>query len=196
MFNTRILLIFSIILSEVFSFAIQATSIENTKKIFSAKELHSDILKLISASDKPVLGISKEIAADELKMREIEPVAIFNQDPSIIEYLPYDILAFISKSPTSIAGIQPKEAAKEIERRFQTLRESEPDDVPLVNTHNNDANEQEAINKWADNEDEEEMEAFVNNSDEEYDPVKAVENAQAITPPIEQKLKQLSGKED
>ncbi len=132
--------------------------------------IHSDILKIIAKSEKPISDISSLEAQEELKNREFR-IADADKNPVDIHTLPFDVLVYISKSPTSVAGIQPKRAYNEITRRYMSLDVDDISfsDMLFVYRH---SGEQEAINKWADNEDMEEIEAFIKES-AETDPVAA-----------------------
>lgn len=132
-----------------------------------AKEVHSDILKLISVSEKPIMGVSPDEAKDELERRVMKysktDVAAAN-----IHSLPLDILIYISKSATSVAGIQPRQAVNEIIRRYLAVDDENLTfkSMLLALKH---SQSQENTEKWAANEDVEEMEEFIKNASEDND---------------------------
>ncbi|MDR1234097.1 MAG: hypothetical protein LBJ92_03065 [Holosporales bacterium] len=124
--------------------------------------LHSDILRAIVDLKQTVSHISPQDAASELEKRETQP----QDDSKIINdisKLPNGIVLLITKSPASIAGINPKQAYFELVRRFTGLT---PEDVKNPDAKKvlealQKKKEQKAIDEWAKNEDAEAVADFM-----------------------------------
>lgn len=142
----------------------QTTPKEASKSEKNVKigELHSDILRLISAGKKTVCGISVKDADSELSNREGSE-AEADKKPAKAKDLPFDILSLIVKSPATIAGISPRAAGHELVKRYLSIEIVDSEDVnssvllEALQHHE----ENKAIEKWADNEDAEAVEAFM-----------------------------------
>jgi hypothetical protein len=137
---------------------IEKVADENAK--ISASALHSDILRVIAAGTETVCGITPAAAEDELNKKLASSKA---EQPMTLGKLPFDIVKIIAKSPASLANIKPRSAVKEIIKRYLSLNIDDPDGVNsviLLEALQRQA-EQEAIDKWADNEDAEAIEKFM-----------------------------------
>lgn len=137
----------------------------NEKKVeknIKVGDLHSDILRLISSSKKTVCGISPNDADKELKNRTDVTVDA-DKKPTEAKDLPFDILSLIVKSPASIAGIKPKIAGHELVKRYLSIDIVNSQDVnsSILLEALQHHEENKAIQKWADNEDAEAVEAFM-----------------------------------
>lgn len=129
---------------------------------FAAQDLHSDILKIIVDEKNTVFKITQKEAKDELLKRETK-MSDADKKAADVHSLPFDVLSYISKSPTTIAGISPKVATNEIIRKYLLLdrNDSEISFYDMLSIYKDRSAEQKAIDKWADNEDVEEMEKFM-----------------------------------
>ncbi len=85
-----------------------------------------------------------------------------------IHLLSFDVLVYIAKSPTSIAGLQPKQAVNEIIRRYLAIDDENLTFKSMIIALKY-SQSQENIEKWAKNEDIEEMEKFVKQAAEDDD---------------------------
>jgi hypothetical protein len=163
-----------IVCSSIFYFYYISTvkKVQITAEKIAVQDLHSDILKIIVNSKKPIPGITSDAALKELKKRETTSSKA-DKKPADIHNLPFSILVYTANSATSVAGIQPKQASKEITRRYLSLDTDDISFTDMLFLYKNGMNrEQEAIDKWADNEDDEEMEEFVKKS-ADTDPIAA-----------------------
>lgn len=126
------------------------------------QELHKDILRQIAYGKEPVCGITPEDAERELERRTGNEIEI-DKRPSDVKKLPFEIVKLISKSPASLAGIQPKKAMNELVRRYLSIDLTDADDVnsSVLLEALNHRGEQKAIDDWAKNEDAEAVEAFL-----------------------------------
>lgn len=122
-------------------------------------DLHSEILKLIYEGDRTIAGISPDSAKKELDRRSSDSQIIKEIEPNVHE-LPFDILVLISKSAANVAGISPRQAYNEISMRYMSLDKDDVTFSDMLFIYRN-YDEQKAINKWADNEDVEEIEKFI-----------------------------------
>ncbi|MDR1289014.1 MAG: hypothetical protein LBJ77_01310 [Holosporales bacterium] len=156
-------------------------TVEKLSEKGDAMLLHSDILRKITESNETISGISPEIATAELEARGGMPSEA-DSAPVVLEKLPLGILVMIARSPTSIAGIQPKDAYHEIVNRTIGLNIDDVDHLSrqemLEALHN--YNEKKEIEKWAKNEDGEAVKKFL---DEEStkDPSAAANFVKALT---------------
>ncbi|MDR3031393.1 MAG: hypothetical protein LBU35_03350 [Holosporales bacterium] len=135
------------------------------KKIYNANNLHSEILRLIASSKDKASNISPKDAQIILDFRVGKEVEVDKQVPNIKE-LPFDIIKLIAKSPTSIANISPRKALNEITRRYLVLETAGEDNIDptiLLDKLRQKQTEQtkDALEKWAENEDAEAVEAFM-----------------------------------
>jgi hypothetical protein len=124
--------------------------------------LHTDILRKIAEGNEPISGISPETATAELEARGGMPSEA-DAAPVVPEKLPLGILVMIARSPTSIAGIKPKDAYHEIVNRTVGLTIGDVDQLSeqemLEALHNYD--EKKVIEDWAKNEDGEAVKKFL-----------------------------------
>lgn len=134
-------------------------STHSSKTPPNVEDLHSDILSIIAQASKKVMGITPQEASSELQKREIQASPADRQQANV-RLLSFEILVFIAKSPTSVAEIQPKQAVNEIVRRYLAIDDEDLTFKSMVIALKH-SNSQEAIEKWAKNEDAEEMEAFI-----------------------------------
>lgn len=132
-----------------------------------AQNMHSDILKLIADAEKTIMGVSPDEAKTELAERETKASKVDMLDVDI-HSLSFDILVYIAKSPTSVAGLQPKQAVNEIIRRYLAIDDENLTFKSMIAALKY-SQSQENIEKWAKNEDIEEMESFVKQAAEEDD---------------------------
>jgi hypothetical protein len=131
-----------------------------SKRIYASK-LHSDILNLIATETEPVCGVSPEEAQNEIDNRA-DNIATVDSTPVDIKELPFGILRLIAKSPASIAGISPKSTMNEIVKRYIGVDLTDSDDMnSSILLEALQRQEEENIEKWADNEDIEAIEAFM-----------------------------------
>lgn len=143
----------------------QSISTENHEKHegnireLKVQDAHSEILEAISNGEKTIAKISPEDAKKELERRANDPS--FSKEPEVnIHNLPFDVLVLIAKSATSLAGISPKQATNEIAIRYVSLDKDDLTFSDLLFLYRN-YDEQNAINKWAENEDVEDIEKFM-----------------------------------
>jgi hypothetical protein len=130
-----------------------------SKRAYASK-LHSDILNLIALKTEPVCGISPEEAQKEIEDRD--DTSKTDSLPVEVKELPFGILQLIAKSSTSIAGINPKSAMNEAIRRYISIDLTDSDDMnSSILLEALQRYEQGNIEKWADNEDNEAIEAFM-----------------------------------
>jgi hypothetical protein len=126
-----------------------------------ASKLHSDILNLIATETESVCGVSPVEAQNEIDARAGNAAAADSNITDVKE-LPFGILRLIAKSPASIAGIGPKSAMNEIVKRYINVDLTDSDDMNAsILLEALQRQEEENINKWADNEDIEAIEAFM-----------------------------------
>ena len=127
-----------------------------------AIDLHKDILRQIASGKDTVAGISPLDAEQELERRSGNEPEIDNK-PANVKNLPFEIVKLISKSPASLAGIQPKKAMNELVRRYLSIDLTDSDDVDsaVLLEALNHRSEKKAIEEWAKNEDAEAVEAFL-----------------------------------
>jgi hypothetical protein len=126
----------------------------------NANVLHTDILRAIAAGKETICGVTPEAAKKELNQKLASSTP---EKPAILKELPFDILKIIAKSSVSLAGIKPRLAINEIVRRYLSLKVDDPEGVNsaiLLEALHPKA-EQEAINKWDDNECAEAMDKFM-----------------------------------
>jgi hypothetical protein len=136
--------------------------LSDSNEQIDANKLHSEILRKIVEVNTPISGITPKSAELELEQRAGEITAA-DTKPVAVTALPLGVLIMIAQSPTSIAGLQPKEAYYEIVNRTVGIHLGEEsyisEEAMLEALQRN--SEKNAIDKWAKNEDAEVVKEFL-----------------------------------
>jgi hypothetical protein len=164
-----------------------------SKANLSPRDIHSDILRLLALSDISVCDIPVDEVNQELKRRETF-VAEADLKPADVSTIPLDVLVLIANSATSVAGIKPKEASEEISRRKEDARTDDTVSTDgagqsSLEVIGSSDGEQKAIDKWADNENNEDLEELVRSSEEDGH-IEVVKAYEENGDPVEKQLKQ------